>query len=109
MPLGETAEGLTQLRFSEADFQRIGRNSALALLPRLKTSFGIFGSFRDEGFRFAFELWRQHSSLSGRIVGNAQVIQREPSWRSTSGFPVDKNPALSVVLSAIHAKYLHMR
>jgi predicted TIM-barrel fold metal-dependent hydrolase len=38
VPLAETAEGLTQLGFSEADLQRIGRDNALALLPRLKTS-----------------------------------------------------------------------
>jgi predicted TIM-barrel fold metal-dependent hydrolase len=38
VPLAETAEGLTQLGFSPGDLQRIGRDNALALLPRLKVS-----------------------------------------------------------------------
>jgi predicted TIM-barrel fold metal-dependent hydrolase len=36
IPLAETAEGMTQLGLSAADLQRIGRDNALALLPRLK-------------------------------------------------------------------------
>ena len=35
--LSETAEGVTKLGFSADDLQRIGRNNALVLLPRLKT------------------------------------------------------------------------
>jgi predicted TIM-barrel fold metal-dependent hydrolase len=38
VPLAETAEGMMQLAFSAADLQLIGRDNALALLPRLKTS-----------------------------------------------------------------------
>ncbi len=38
MPLAETAEGMMQVGFSAADLQLIGRENALALLPRLKTS-----------------------------------------------------------------------
>jgi len=37
VPLAETAEGLPQLGLSTVDLQRIGRDNALALLPRLKT------------------------------------------------------------------------
>ena len=37
-PLAETAEGMMQVGFSVGDLQRIGRDNALALLPRLKTS-----------------------------------------------------------------------
>lgn len=36
VPLLETAEGILQLGFSAEDLQRIGRDNALALLPRLK-------------------------------------------------------------------------
>ena len=36
VPLAETAEGMMQLGFSANDLQRIGRDNALALLPRLK-------------------------------------------------------------------------
>jgi 6-methylsalicylate decarboxylase len=35
-PLGETADTMPQLRLSEADLNAIGRDNALALLPRLK-------------------------------------------------------------------------
>ena len=35
VPLGETAEGMSRLGLSVADLQAIGRNNALALLPRL--------------------------------------------------------------------------
>ena len=38
VPLAETAEGMMQLGFSADDLQRIGRDNALALLPRLKAS-----------------------------------------------------------------------
>jgi Amidohydrolase len=38
VPLAETAEGLKQLGFSADDLDRIGRNNALTLLPRLKAS-----------------------------------------------------------------------
>jgi 6-methylsalicylate decarboxylase len=38
VPLAETAEGMMQLGFSAGDLQRIRRDNALALLPRLKTS-----------------------------------------------------------------------
>jgi predicted TIM-barrel fold metal-dependent hydrolase len=38
VPLANTAEGMTQLGLTAADLQRIGRDNALALLPRLKTS-----------------------------------------------------------------------
>jgi predicted TIM-barrel fold metal-dependent hydrolase len=36
VPLGDTAEGITQLGFSEDDLRSIGHENALALLPRLK-------------------------------------------------------------------------
>jgi hypothetical protein len=36
VPLAETAEGMLQVGFSAADLQLIGRDNALALLPRLK-------------------------------------------------------------------------
>src|SRR5262245_32221831 len=35
VPLRETAQGMTQLALSAADLQAIGRDNALALLPRL--------------------------------------------------------------------------
>lgn len=38
VPLTETAEGIMQLGFSADDLERIGRNNALTLLPRLKAS-----------------------------------------------------------------------
>ena len=38
VPLAETAEGMMQLGFSADDLERIGRNNALTLLPRLKAS-----------------------------------------------------------------------
>ena len=38
VPLAETAEGMTRVGFSSADLHLIGRDNALALLPRLKTS-----------------------------------------------------------------------
>jgi predicted TIM-barrel fold metal-dependent hydrolase len=38
VPLAETADGISQLGFSRAELQRIGRDNALALLPRLKRS-----------------------------------------------------------------------
>jgi predicted TIM-barrel fold metal-dependent hydrolase len=38
VPLAETAEGVMQIGFSAADLQLIGRDNALSLLPRLKTS-----------------------------------------------------------------------
>ena len=38
IPLAETAEGMTQLGFSEDDLRQIGRENALSLLPQLKTS-----------------------------------------------------------------------
>jgi 6-methylsalicylate decarboxylase len=38
VPLAETAEGIMQLGFSADDLERIGRNNALTLLPRLKAS-----------------------------------------------------------------------
>jgi 6-methylsalicylate decarboxylase len=38
VPLAETAEGMMQVGFSAADLQLIGRDNALALLPRLRTS-----------------------------------------------------------------------
>ena len=38
VPLGDTAQGMTQLGLSAADLRAIGRDNALALLPRLKTS-----------------------------------------------------------------------
>jgi len=34
--IGETAHGLMQLGFSPADFQKIARDNALGLIPRLK-------------------------------------------------------------------------
>ena len=37
VPIGETAGGMTQVGFSAADLQAIGRDNALALLPRFKT------------------------------------------------------------------------
>jgi predicted TIM-barrel fold metal-dependent hydrolase len=37
VPLAETADGIRQLGFSARDLQRIGRDNALALLPRLKS------------------------------------------------------------------------
>jgi len=36
VPIGATAGGMTRLGLSAADLQMIGRNNALALLPRLK-------------------------------------------------------------------------
>jgi len=38
VPLGETVQGMTQLGLSAADLRAIGRDNALALLARLKTS-----------------------------------------------------------------------
>jgi len=38
VPLAETAEGMTQLGLSADELRLIGRDNALALLPRLKTS-----------------------------------------------------------------------
>ena len=38
VPLGDTAQGMTQLGLSAADLRAIGRDNALALLPWLKTS-----------------------------------------------------------------------
>jgi len=38
VPLAETADGMTQVGFSTADLQLIGRDNVLALLSRLKTS-----------------------------------------------------------------------
>ena len=38
VPLAETAEGMMQLGFSADDLRQIGRENALALLPRLKAS-----------------------------------------------------------------------
>jgi len=38
VPLAETAEGIMQLGFSADDLDRIGRNNALTLLPRLKAT-----------------------------------------------------------------------
>jgi predicted TIM-barrel fold metal-dependent hydrolase len=38
IPLAETAEGMMQLGFSAIDLQRIGRDNALTLLPRLKAN-----------------------------------------------------------------------
>lgn len=38
VPLAETADGVTGLGLSAAELQRIGRDNALALLPRLKTA-----------------------------------------------------------------------
>ena len=38
VPLADTAEGMMQLGFSEDDLRKIGRENALALLPRLKQS-----------------------------------------------------------------------
>jgi predicted TIM-barrel fold metal-dependent hydrolase len=38
VPLAETAEGMMQVGFSAADLQLIGRDNALALVPRLRTS-----------------------------------------------------------------------
>ena len=38
VPLAETAEGIMQLGLSADDLERIGRNNALTLLPRLKAS-----------------------------------------------------------------------
>jgi predicted TIM-barrel fold metal-dependent hydrolase len=35
VPLAETAEGMQRVGFSAADLQRIGRDNALVLLPRL--------------------------------------------------------------------------
>jgi predicted TIM-barrel fold metal-dependent hydrolase len=37
IPLADTAEGVMRLGFSAGDLQQIGRDNALALLPRLKT------------------------------------------------------------------------
>jgi 6-methylsalicylate decarboxylase len=37
VPLAETADGIRQLGFSARDLQRIGRDNALALLPRLRS------------------------------------------------------------------------
>jgi 6-methylsalicylate decarboxylase len=37
IPLSETADGVTKLGFSAGELQQIGRDNALALLPRLKT------------------------------------------------------------------------
>ena len=37
IPLAETAAGVMKLGFSASDLQRIGRDNALSLLPRLKT------------------------------------------------------------------------
>jgi 6-methylsalicylate decarboxylase len=37
VPLAETADGIKQLGFSARDLQRIGRDNAVALLPRLKS------------------------------------------------------------------------
>lgn len=39
--LAETAEGVTKLGFSAIDLQRIGRDNALALLPRLESPLGL--------------------------------------------------------------------
>jgi len=36
VPLADTAEGVKQLGFSEGDLRLIGRENALALIPRLK-------------------------------------------------------------------------
>jgi predicted TIM-barrel fold metal-dependent hydrolase len=38
IPLAETAEGMTQLGLPADDLRLIGRENALALLPRLKAS-----------------------------------------------------------------------
>ena len=38
IPLAETAQGVTRLGFSASDLQKIGRDNALNLLPRLKVS-----------------------------------------------------------------------
>jgi 6-methylsalicylate decarboxylase len=38
VPLADTAEGMMQLGFSEDDLRLIGRENALALLPRLRTN-----------------------------------------------------------------------
>ena len=38
VPLSDTAEGMMQLGLSADDLRLIGRDNALALLPRLKTS-----------------------------------------------------------------------
>ena len=38
IPLAETAEGMVELGFSAIDLQRIGRDNALTLLPRLKAN-----------------------------------------------------------------------
>ena len=38
VPLADTADGVTQVGLSPADLQLIGRDNALPLLPRLKTS-----------------------------------------------------------------------
>ena len=38
IPLAETAQDMTRLHFSASDLQRIGRDNALNLLPRLKAS-----------------------------------------------------------------------
>jgi Amidohydrolase len=38
IPLVETAQGTTRIGFSASDLQRIGRDNALNLLPRLKAS-----------------------------------------------------------------------
>ena len=38
VPLADTAEGMMQLGFSADDLRQIGRENALALLPRLKGS-----------------------------------------------------------------------
>jgi predicted TIM-barrel fold metal-dependent hydrolase len=38
VPLANTAEGMTQLGLSADELRLIGRDNALALLPRLKTS-----------------------------------------------------------------------
>jgi len=38
VPLAETAEGIVQLGCSADDLERMGRNNALTLLPRVKAS-----------------------------------------------------------------------
>jgi predicted TIM-barrel fold metal-dependent hydrolase len=37
VPIAEAADGMTHLGLSAADLRAIGRDNALALLPRLKT------------------------------------------------------------------------
>jgi 6-methylsalicylate decarboxylase len=41
VPLAQTSEGMMHVGFSTADLQLIGRDNALALLPRLKTAKGF--------------------------------------------------------------------